>query len=66
MGVRSGDLKIRVVLMSVLPAYDYWWQPGMKPAEKIVALNAWMKEYAAKRRVVYVDVTRPCPTRSMP
>ncbi|MBV9743726.1 MAG: acetylxylan esterase, partial [Acidobacteriia bacterium] len=32
---------IRVVLVSVLPADDYWWQPGMEPAEKIVALNNW-------------------------
>src|SRR5262245_13047602 len=22
--------KIRVVLVSVLPAYDYWWQPGLE------------------------------------
>jgi len=51
--------KIRVVLLSVLPAYDYWWQPGMEPAEKIVALNAWMKEYAAKRGIVYVDCHTP-------
>lgn len=51
--------KIRVVLLSVLPAYDYGWQPGMEPAEKIVALNAWMKEYAAKRGVVYVDCHTP-------
>ena len=51
--------KIRVVLLSVLPAYDYWWQPGMEPAEKIVALNAWMKEYTAKRGIVYVDCHTP-------
>jgi lysophospholipase L1-like esterase len=50
---------IRVVLLSVLPAFDYRWQPGMQPAEKIVALNAWMKEYAAKRSVVYVDCHTP-------
>jgi len=31
--------KIRVVLLSVLPAYEYSWQPGMEPAEKIVALG---------------------------
>jgi len=50
---------IRVVLVSVLPAYDYWWQRGMEPAEKIVALNAWMKDYAAKCGVVYVDCHTP-------
>ena len=50
---------IRVVLVSVLPAYDYWWQPGMQPAEKIAALNDWMKDYAARRGVVYVDCHTP-------
>ncbi|HYV39450.1 MAG TPA: SGNH/GDSL hydrolase family protein [Gemmataceae bacterium] len=50
---------VKVVLLSVLPAYDYWWQKGMEPAEKIVALNAWMKGYAAKRGVVFVDCHTP-------
>jgi lysophospholipase L1-like esterase len=50
---------IKVVLLSVLPAYDYWWQPGMAPAEKIVALNGWLKEYAAKNGIVYVDCHTP-------
>jgi lysophospholipase L1-like esterase len=50
---------IRVVLVSVLPASDYWWQPGMEPAEKIVALNVWMKEYAAEHGIVYVDCHTP-------
>jgi lysophospholipase L1-like esterase len=50
---------IKVVLISVLPAYDYWWQKGMEPAEKIVTLNTWMKDYAAKRGVVYVDCHTP-------
>ena len=46
---------IRVVLSSVLPAYDYPWRPGLQPAPKIVALNAWMKNYAATHGVVYLD-----------
>ncbi|MDX1390238.1 MAG: SGNH/GDSL hydrolase family protein, partial [Acidobacteriota bacterium] len=46
---------IRVVLASVLPAYDYPWRPGIEPAPKIVALNAWMKDYAAENDVVYSD-----------
>lgn len=46
---------IRVVLSSVLPAYDFPWRPGLQPAPKIVALNAWMKEYAAKNGLVYLD-----------
>ena len=46
---------IRVVLSSVLPVYDYPWRPGLVPAPKIVALNAWMKDYAAKAGAIYLD-----------
>ena len=47
---------IRVVLASVLPAYAYPWKPGLEPAPKIVALNAWMRDYAAKHELVYLDL----------
>jgi lysophospholipase L1-like esterase len=46
---------IRVVLSSVLPAYEYPWRRGLEPAPKIVALNAWMKDYAARRGLVFLD-----------
>jgi lysophospholipase L1-like esterase len=46
---------IRVVLCSVLPVYDYPWKPGLEPAPKILALNAWMKGYAASVGAVYLD-----------
>ncbi len=46
---------LRPVLSSVLPAYDYPWRPGLHPAEKIIALNAWMKQYAAAHHLVYLD-----------
>ena len=46
---------IRVVLSSVLPVYDYPWKPGLEPAPKIVALNAWMKRYAASVGETYLD-----------
>jgi lysophospholipase L1-like esterase len=46
---------IRVVLCSVLPVFDYPWKRGLQPAAKIVALNAWMKQYAATVGAVYVD-----------
>ncbi|HEV8496571.1 MAG TPA: SGNH/GDSL hydrolase family protein, partial [Gemmatimonadaceae bacterium] len=46
---------IRVVLSSVLPVYDYAWRPGLQPAPKIVALNAWMKAYATRVGAVYLD-----------
>src|SRR5205085_3918948 len=46
---------IAVVLCSGLPASDFPWHPGVEPAPKIKALNAWIKEYAAKSGLVYVD-----------
>lgn len=46
---------IRLVLCSVLPTSDFPWRRGLEPAPKIRALNAWIKEYAAKNGFVYVD-----------
>ena len=46
---------IRVVLCSVTPAFDFPWKTGLTPAPKILALNAWMKAYAAGKGYVYVD-----------
>ncbi|MDR3726305.1 MAG: SGNH/GDSL hydrolase family protein [Terracidiphilus sp.] len=46
---------IRVVLCSVLPAFDFPWQPGLAPAPKVLALNTWIKAYAAQKGYVYVD-----------
>ena len=46
---------IAVVLSSVLPVYDYPWRPGLAPGPKIVALNAWMKQYASAHGAVYLD-----------
>lgn len=46
---------VRVVLSSVLPAYEYHWRKGLEPARKIVALNEWIKGYAARVGAEYVD-----------
>jgi len=46
---------IRVVLSSILPAYDFPWKPGVNPAEKVVTVNTWIKAYAAKNNMVYLD-----------
>lgn len=46
---------IRVVLCSVLPAFDFPWHPGLEPAPKVIAINSWMKAYAAQKGYVYVD-----------
>jgi lysophospholipase L1-like esterase len=46
---------INVVLSSVLPVFGFPWKPGLEPAPKIVALNRWIKAYAARRGAVYLD-----------
>jgi lysophospholipase L1-like esterase len=46
---------IRVVLSSVLPAFDYPWKPGVQPAEKIFQLNGMIKQYADSNGVIYLD-----------
>src|SRR2546423_6978289 len=46
---------IRVVLASILPVDDYPWRRGLDPAPKIMAVNAWMKQYAEDHGHVYLD-----------
>lgn len=46
---------IEVILSSILPVYDYPWSPGLNPAERIVAINSWMKNYCVENRFVYLD-----------
>jgi len=46
---------IKVVLSSVLPAYDFPWNPGMEPAEKVEKLNAIIKQYAETHNCIYLD-----------
>ena len=46
---------IKVLICSVLPAFDYSWRPGKEPNIKIPALNKKMKSYADKNNVTYVD-----------
>jgi lysophospholipase L1-like esterase len=54
---------MRVVLSSVLPVYDGGHTPDGKPLimtdrrppEKILALNSWLKNYAAQHKDTYLD-----------
>ncbi|MEC3877156.1 SGNH/GDSL hydrolase family protein [Chryseobacterium salviniae] len=47
--------KIKVVLCSLLPAYDFGWRKNMHPAEKVIALNTMIENYAKKHNIPYVD-----------
>ncbi|MEO7119797.1 MAG: GDSL-type esterase/lipase family protein [Ginsengibacter sp.] len=46
---------IQVILCSVLPVYDYPWKPGLQPAQKIITLNKWIKNYALQNDFYYLD-----------
>jgi lysophospholipase L1-like esterase len=46
---------IRVVLASVPPAAGFPWQPGLRPADDIRAINAWLHDYARREHFGYVD-----------
>lgn len=46
---------IKVIICSVLPAYDYPWNPGVSPDKKIPALNEMIKVYTMERGYVYLD-----------
>ena len=46
---------VKVILCSVLPAYDYSWRPGLEPNIKIPKLNSMIKDYAEKNKIYYLD-----------
>ena len=46
---------IAVILCSVLPAEDYPWRRGLKPNEKIPALNKMIAEYCNNSEALYLD-----------
>ena len=50
---------VRLVFASLLPAHNYTQEAkesfALRPREKIVALNTWLKDYCAKKGFVYLD-----------
>jgi len=50
---------VRVVFASLLPAHNYTPEAkesfALRPRERILALNAWLKDYCAKNGLVYLD-----------
>lgn len=46
---------ITPIIGSILPATDFSWHRGLEPAQKIVKLNAMLKGYADKNRIIYID-----------
>jgi cephalosporin-C deacetylase len=50
---------IKVVLASITPSDDFWWNPGTKPANSIAEMNTRIKAYAAKNGLIYLDYYSP-------
>lgn len=50
---------IRMVFASVLPVHNYTVDAeesfALRPRDRILALNKWLKDYCAKNRLVYLD-----------
>jgi lysophospholipase L1-like esterase len=46
---------ITVLLCAVLPADRFYWNPELRPADKIASVNQKLKDYAKRKRLVYVD-----------
>lgn len=53
---------IKLILSSTLPVDDYAWRRGLHPAEKVRALNAWMKEFCTAHHYIYLDYYTPLAT----
>ena len=46
---------IEVLLCSVLPANNFYWNPKIQPIEKIMQLNQMIKAYSLVKQIKYVD-----------
>lgn len=47
--------QIKMILCTLLPAYDFPWKTGSLPAEKIVTFNTMLKKYADANEILYLD-----------
>jgi len=48
--------KIKVILCSVLPANEFRWRPGLEPADKVIALNKAIREFAEQEGYYFLDL----------
>jgi lysophospholipase L1-like esterase len=46
---------IHIVLASIPPAERFTWRPDIQPVEQIRQLNAWLREFAEQRKLIYAD-----------
>lgn len=46
---------VSVILGSVPPAASFPWRPQVKPTPIITSLNAWLRSYAERENIQYID-----------
>jgi lysophospholipase L1-like esterase len=46
---------IRVILGGIPPAAAFPWRPEIRPAPMIKELNVWLRDYAASKRLRFID-----------
>lgn len=46
---------IRVVLAAIPPVRKFYWNPPVEPVETVSAMNAWLREYARREGLTWVD-----------
>ena len=51
----ANDNNIKVILSSILPAYEFLWNPGIYPSNDIIFLNKNFIEYCKSGNAIYVD-----------
>jgi lysophospholipase L1-like esterase len=51
----ASENDIKVILASVLPAFDYPWNPGLNSNIKIPKLNEMIKNYCKVNSITYLD-----------
>ncbi|MEO7878599.1 GDSL-type esterase/lipase family protein [Mucilaginibacter sp.] len=50
---------IKVILCAYLPVYEYPWRKGLQPADKIIALNKLIKDFATANSITLLDYFTP-------
>ena len=51
----ANNNNIKVILSSILPAYEFLWNPGIYPSNDIIFLNKNFKDFCKSGNAIYVD-----------
>lgn len=46
---------IHVVLAAIPPVRRFYWNPQVEPVATVAAMNAWLREYAQRKGLTWVD-----------